>query len=128
MTAHRGERPNDERESGRCTATRSLIHNMVVGVTEGYEKRLEIWAWANRPVTGPDQLEFSSGYSTRSRSTPRGITFNVEGTTRLGVQASTSSWSARSLQTSASCASPSLRQGRALLREHIRRKVGKAGK
>ena len=82
-------RPDDERESKSLHGlTRTLINNMVVGVTDGYEKRLEIVGVGYRVLSkGPTQLEFQLGYSHPiTFNAPDGITFSVEGTTRLGVQ------------------------------------------
>ena len=58
------KRPNDERESRSLHGlTRTLINNMVVGVTEGYEKKLEIVGVGYRVLSkGPTQLEFQLGY------------------------------------------------------------------
>ena len=60
--------------------TRTLVSNMVVGVTEGYEKKLEIVGVGYRvAVQGPDQLEFALGYSHPiTFDAPEGITFTVE--------------------------------------------------
>ena len=81
-------RPDDERDSrSRHGLTRTLINNMVVGVTEGYEKKLEIQGVGYRVLAkGPTQLEFQLGYSHPiTFNAPDGITFTVEGPTRLGV-------------------------------------------
>src|SRR5512147_450951 len=83
------KRPNDERESrSRHGLTRTLIANMVTGVTEGYEKKLEIVGVGYRVLSkGPTQLEFQLGYShSITFNAPEGITFTVDGPTRLGVQ------------------------------------------
>ena len=82
-------RPNDERLSKSLHGlTRTLIANMVTGVTEGYEKKLEIVGVGYRVLSkGPTQLEFQLGYShSITFNAPEGITFNVEGPTKLGVQ------------------------------------------
>ena len=76
------KRPNDERESRALHGlTRSLINNMVVGVTDGYEKRLEIVGVGYRVLSkGPTQLEFQLGYShSITFNAPDGITFTVDG-------------------------------------------------
>jgi large subunit ribosomal protein L6 len=58
------QRPNDERESRSLHGlTRSLINNMVVGVTDGYEKKMEIHGTGYRVVNRGGSLEFSLGYS-----------------------------------------------------------------
>ena len=82
------KRPDDERISRSLHGlTRTLINNMVVGVTDGYEKRLEIVGVGYRVLSkGPTQLEFQLGYShSITFNAPDGITFAVEGPTRLGV-------------------------------------------
>ena len=83
------KRPDDERESRSLHGlTRTLINNMVIGVTEGYEKKLEIVGVGYRVLSkGPTQLEFQLGYSHPIIfDAPEGITFTVETPTRLGVQ------------------------------------------
>ena len=127
------KRPDDERESRALHGlTRTLINNMVVGVTDGYEKKLEIVGVGYRVLSkGPTQLEFQLGYShSITFDAPEGITFTVESPTSSVSRASTSSSSARSPPTSASCASPSPTRARASATpaSTIRRKVGKAGK
>ena len=59
------KRPDDERISRSLHGlTRTLVNNMVVGVTEGYEKKLEIVGVGYRVLSkGPTQLEFQLGYS-----------------------------------------------------------------
>ena len=81
-------RPDDERQSRSLHGlTRTLIANMVTGVTEGYEKRLEIVGVGYRVLPkGPTQLEFQLGYSHPIVfDAPEGITFAVESPTKLGV-------------------------------------------
>src|SRR3954453_22054906 len=58
-------RPDDERVSRSLHGlTRTLVANMVTGVTDGYEKRLEIRGVGYRVVAkGPRPLEFATGYS-----------------------------------------------------------------
>jgi len=83
------KRPDDERQSKALHGlSRTLINNMVVGVTEGYEKKLEIVGVGYRVLSkGPTQLEFQLGYShSITFNAPEGITFTVEGPTKLGVQ------------------------------------------
>ena len=82
-------RPNDE---GPVRAlhglSRTLIANMVTGVTDGYRKTLEIVGVGYRVLSkGPTQLEFQLGYSHPiTFDAPDGITFTVTGPTRLGVR------------------------------------------
>ena len=82
------KRPDDERESRALHGlTRTLINNMVVGVTEGYAKAMEIRGVGYRVTARGSDLEFALGYSHPVPiAAPDGITFTVEGPTRLGVQ------------------------------------------
>ena len=82
------KRPDDERQSKALHGlSRTLINNMVVGVTEGYEKKLEIVGVGYRVLPkGPTQLEFQLGYShSITFDAPEGITFTTDGPTRLAV-------------------------------------------
>ena len=82
------KRPDDERTSRSLHGlTRTLIANMVTGVTDGYEKKLEIVGVGYRVLSkGPTQLEFQLGYSHPiTFDAPEGITFTVENPTHLGV-------------------------------------------
>ena len=57
-------RPDDERETrARHGLTRALIHNMVVGVSEGFEKKLELAGVGYRVQQKGKNLEFSLGFS-----------------------------------------------------------------
>jgi large subunit ribosomal protein L6 len=81
-------RPDDQRKSKELHGlSRTLIANLVTGVTDGYEKKLEIVGVGYRVLSkGPTQLEFSLGYShTITVDAPDGITFNVEAPTRFSV-------------------------------------------
>ena len=82
------KRPDDERQSRALHGlTRTLINNMVVGVTEGYEKKLEIVGVGYRvQAKGPTQLEFALGFSHPVVvDAPEGITFQVEKPTLFSV-------------------------------------------
>lgn len=83
------ERPNDERMSRALHGlTRTLIANMIVGVTEGYFKNLEIVGIGYRAVAkGPEQLELALGFSHPVViDAPEGITFEVPAPTRITVR------------------------------------------
>jgi large subunit ribosomal protein L6 len=126
-------RPDDERESrSRHGLTRTLVNNMVVGVTEGYEKRLEIQGVGYRVLSkGPTQLEFQLGYShSITFDAPEGITFNVEGTTRLGVVGIDKQLVGEVAANIRKLRKPEPYKGKGVryAGEHVRRKVGKAGK
>ena len=82
------ERPDDERQSKSLHGlSRTLVNNLVVGVTEGYEKKLEIVGVGYRVMAkGPTQLEFALGFSHPVIvDAPEGITFQVENPTKLSV-------------------------------------------
>jgi large subunit ribosomal protein L6 len=81
-------RPNDERRSRALHGlSRTLVSNMVVGVTQGYEKKMEIHGVGYRVALRGGDLEFSLGYSHPVKVTPPdGVTFVVETPTRFSVQ------------------------------------------
>ncbi|GAB3582604.1 50S ribosomal protein L6 [Calidifontibacter terrae] len=125
-------RPNDDREArSRHGLTRSLIHNMVIGVTEGYTKKLEIHGTGYRVTAKGSDLEFALGYShTIVVKAPEGISFTVENPTRFSVSGIDKqlvgevSANIRKLRRP----DPYKAKGVRYEGEHIRRKVGKAGK
>jgi large subunit ribosomal protein L6 len=126
-------RPDDERESRALHGlTRSLINNMVVGVTEGYEKKLEIVGVGYRVLSkGPTQLEFQLGYSHPvTFDAPDGITFTVEGPTKLGVQGIDKQLVGEVAANIRKLRKPEPYKGKGVryAGEQVRRKVGKAGK
>ena len=127
------KRPDDERESRSLHGlTRTLIANMVQGVTEGYEKRLEIVGVGYRVLSkGPTQLEFQLGYShSITFNAPDGISFTVDGPTRLGVQGIDKQLVGEVAANIRKLRKPEPYKGKGVRYsgEHIRRKVGKAGK
>jgi large subunit ribosomal protein L6 len=126
-------RPNDERNSRSLHGlTRTLIANMVQGVTEGYEKRLEIVGVGYRVLSkGPTQLEFQLGYShSIVFDAPEGITFTVDGPTRLGVQGIDKQLVGEVAANIRKLRKPEPYKGKGVryAGEVVRRKVGKAGK
>ena len=82
------ERPNDERENRALHGlVRSLVANMVEGVTNGYEKQLEIQGVGYRVQAQGSDLVFSLGYSHQIPvKAPEGITFEVASPTRFSVK------------------------------------------
>ncbi len=95
ITVARGEngalvvsRPDDERESRSLHGlSRTLINNMVVGVTQGYSKTLEIVGTGYRVQARGRDLEFALGFSHPVPvPAPEGITFRVEAPTRFVVE------------------------------------------
>ena len=83
------ERPNDERQNRALHGlTRSLVANMVTGVTEGFVKELEIVGVGYRATAqGPSRLELALGFSHPvTIEAPDGITFEVPQPTRITVR------------------------------------------
>jgi large subunit ribosomal protein L6 len=80
-------RPDDERESRALHGlSRTLIANMITGVTEGYTKTLEIVGVGYRVQARGSDLEFALGFSHPVPvKAPEGISFTVESPTRLRV-------------------------------------------
>ena len=127
------KRPNDERESRSLHGlTRTLIANMVTGVTDGYEKKLEIVGVGYRVLPkGPTQLEFQLGYShSITFNAPEGITFTTEGPTKVGVLGIDKQLVGEVAANIRKLRKPEPYKGKGVryAGEHIRRKVGKAGK
>src|SRR5580693_3167641 len=83
------ERPNDERQNRALHGlTRSLVNNMVVGVTDGFNKDLEIVGVGYRATAkGANQIELALGFSHPvTVDAPDGITFEVPQPTRITVR------------------------------------------
>lgn len=125
-------RPDDERESRSLHGlSRTLINNMIVGVSEGYSKRLEIVGTGYRVVAKGSDLEFALGYShSVSVKAPEGITFTVEGTNKLTVSGIHKQQVGQVAANIRSLRAPDPYKGKGVRYEgeQIRRKVGKAGK
>ena len=127
------KRPDDERNSRSLHGlTRTLIANMVTGVTDGYEKKLEIVGVGYRVLSkGPTQLEFQLGYShSITFNAPDGITFTVDGPTRLGVQGIDKQLVGEVAAKIRKLRKPEPYKGKGVryAGEQVRRKAGKAGK
>jgi len=126
-------RPDDERASRSLHGlTRTLLANIVIGVTDGYEKKLEIVGVGYRVVPkGPTQLEFSLGYSHQiTFDAPDGVTFTVEGPTKFAVQGIDKQAVGEVAANIRKLRKPEPYKGKGIryAGEQIRRKVGKAGK
>ena len=108
------ERPNDlKKEKSLHGLTRSLLHNMVVGVTDGFEKKLEVNGVGYRAAKSGKTLTLSLGYSHPVEMIdPEGIT--------VGQYAADIREKRRP--------EPYKGKGIKYADEHIRRKVGKTGK
>ena len=81
-------RPDDERASRSLHGlTRTLVNNMVVGVTEGYSKAMEIRGVGYRVAAKGSDLEFALGYShSVPVAAPDGISFEVQSPTKFVVK------------------------------------------
>jgi large subunit ribosomal protein L6 len=81
-------RPDDERASRSLHGlTRTLVNNMVVGVTQGYEKPMEIRGVGYRVAAKGSDLEFALGYSHPVPVlAPDGISFEVQSPTKFVVK------------------------------------------
>ena len=126
------ERPNDERTSRSLHGlSRTLIANMIVGVTEGYKKDLEITGTGYRVVAKGKDLEFSLGFShTVLVTAPEGIEFTVESQTKFTVAGIDKQLVGETAARIRKLKKPEPYKGKGIhyVGETIRRKVGKAGK
>jgi large subunit ribosomal protein L6 len=125
-------RPNDEGEVRALHGlSRSLVANMVTGVTEGYSKILEIVGVGYRVQARGADLEFALGYSHPVKvSPPEGITFRVETPTRLVVEGIDKQQVGEVAANIRKLRKPDPYKGKGVRYsgEQIRRKAGKAGK
>jgi large subunit ribosomal protein L6 len=125
-------RPNDEREArSRHGLTRTLVANMVTGVTEGYEKTLEIVGVGYRVTAKGSSLEFALGFSHPvTVDPPEGITFEVLAPTRFVVRGIDKQKVGEVAANIRKIRKPEPYKGKGVryAGEVVRRKAGKAGK
>ena len=125
-------RPDDERTSRSLHGlTRTLVANMVTGVTEGYTKKLEIVGTGYRVVAKGTDLEFALGYSHPVLiPAPQGITFAVETPTRFSVSGIDKQQVGEVAANLRKLRKPDPYKGKGVRYEGevIRRKAGKAGR
>jgi large subunit ribosomal protein L6 len=123
------ERPTDRGEHRALHGlTRSLIANMVVGVTDGYEKRLEIQGVGYRARLQGKSLELSVGYSHPvSITAPDGIEFEVPAPTQVIVRGIDKQLVGEIAARIRRTRPPEPYKGKGVryAGEHVRRKVGK---
>ncbi len=125
-------RPDDERRSRALHGlSRTLVQNLIVGVTEGYTIKMEIFGVGYRVVAKGSNLEFALGYSHPVQITaPEGVTFAVETPTKFSIsgidkqKVGQVAANIRRLRKS----DPYKGKGIRYEGEQIRRKVGKTGK
>jgi large subunit ribosomal protein L6 len=125
-------RPDDERESKALHGlSRTLIANMVTGVTNGYAKTLEIVGTGYRVTARGSDLEFALGFSHPVTVVPpEGITFRVETPTRFVVEGIDKQKVGEVAANIRKLRKPDPYKGKGVRYqgEVIRRKAGKAGK
>ncbi|MCF8538958.1 MAG: 50S ribosomal protein L6 [Candidatus Nanopelagicales bacterium] len=125
-------RPNDERESRSLHGlTRTLVANMVTGVTTGYEKTLEIVGTGYRVAAKGNDLEFALGFSHPVVVTaPEGISFVVESPVKFKVQGIDKQKVGEVAANIRKIRKPEPYKGKGVRYEgeNVRRKAGKAGK
>ncbi|GIG54815.1 50S ribosomal protein L6 [Demequina activiva] len=126
------KRPNDERVAKSLHGlTRTLISNMVEGVTNGYEKKLEIVGTGYRVALKGQELEFALGFSHPVIiAPPEGITFAVEGPTKFSVAGIDKQQVGEVAANIRKVRPPEPYKGKGVryAGEHVRRKAGKTGK
>ncbi len=111
--------------------TRTLVNNMVVGVTDGYRKGLEITGVGYRAALNGKKLTLNLGYSHPIEiDPPEGISFEVENPTRLAVVGIDKELVGQIAAKVRSTRKPEPYKGKGVryAGEQIRRKAGKAGK
>jgi large subunit ribosomal protein L6 len=127
------ERPNDERQNRALHGlTRSLVNNMVLGVTNGFTKDLEIVGVGYRAVArGPGQLELALGFSHPVVvNAPDGIVFEVPVPTRISVKGIDKEKVGQVAANIRKLRKPEPYKGKGVryAGEHVQRKAGKAAK
>jgi large subunit ribosomal protein L6 len=127
------ERPNDERQNRALHGlVRSLVNNMVIGVSEGYRKELEIIGVGYRAIPkGDTALELALGFSHPVNvQAPAGITFEVATPTQIAVIGTDKETVGQVAANIRAIRKPEPYKGKGVRYrgEHVVRKAGKAGK
>jgi large subunit ribosomal protein L6 len=127
------ERPDDERQNRALHGlVRSLVNNMVVGVTQGFTKELEIVGVGYRAnAKGPDAMELALGFSHPVNiKAPEGITFEVPAPTRIVVSGIDKEKVGQVAADIRAWRKPEPYKGKGVryVGEVVRRKAGKTGK
>ncbi len=128
----RVERPSEmKRHKALHGLSRTLIHNMIVGVTEGYEKSLDIEGTGYRAAKNGKVLALSLGFSHPLELTdPEGITVEVPAQNKIIVKGISKQLVGNYAAKIRSYREPEPYKGKGIryTGEHVRRKVGKTGK
>ena len=126
------KRPDDERRSKAMHGlSRSLVQNLVTGVTAGYEKKLEIVGVGYRVALRGSNLEFALGFSHPVVvEPPAGITFAVETPTRFSVSGIDKQLVGETAANIRKIRKPEPYKGKGIRyeNEYVRKKAGKAAK
>jgi large subunit ribosomal protein L6 len=127
------ERPDDERQNRALHGlTRSLVNNMVVGVTSGFTRDLEIVGVGYRATArGPNQIELALGFSHPVVVTaPEGVSFEVPAPTRISVKGIDKEKVGQMAADIRRIRKPEPYKGKGVryAGEHVQRKAGKAAK
>jgi large subunit ribosomal protein L6 len=124
-------RPSDStRHRSLHGLTRSLLHNMVSGVTEGFEKSLEIHGVGYKAEQLPTGVRLLVGYSHPVEyAAPAGVTITVENPTRLKISGIDKEMVGQVAAELRSVRPPEPYKGKGIryVGEHVRRKAGKTG-
>lgn len=125
-------RPDDERLSRSLHGlTRTLIQNLIIGVTDGFSKQLEVVGTGYRLAAKGSGVEFSLGFSHPVVvDPPAGITFTVEGNDKLTVSGIDKQAVGEVAANIRKIRKPEPYKGKGVryAGENVRRKAGKAGK
>ena len=125
-------RPNDlKRFKAMHGLTRTLINNMIVGVTDGYTKRLEVNGTGYRAAKAGKKLTLNLGYSHPvEMEDPDGVTSEVEGTNKITITGIDKEKVGQYAANIRSKRPPEPYKGKGIKyeTERIRRKAGKSGK
>ena len=125
-------RPDDERENrAQHGLTRTLINNMVIGVSEGYSKTLELVGVGYRAAVKGDKLEMNLGYSHPViMDKPEGITFECPDQAKIVVSGIDKQQVGQVAADIRKWRKPEPYKGKGIRYqgEHIRRKEGKTAK
>ncbi len=126
------QRPDNLRENRSLHGlTRTLLNNMVVGVTDGYKRDLEIQGVGYRAALDGSVLVLSVGFSHPVRMTPPdGVTYTLDGNTRLSVSGIDKQQVGEEAARIRRVRPPEPYKGKGIryAGERVRRKAGKAGK
>jgi large subunit ribosomal protein L6 len=125
-------RPDDERDSRSLHGlTRTLINNQIIGVTQGFQKSLQVVGTGYRLASKGQGVELQLGFShSITVEPPAGITFTVEGNDKLTVSGISKQAVGEVAANIRKLRKPEPYKGKGVRYEgeHVRRKAGKAGK